>query len=116
MRQIDALEQTLNDNYIRAATWEKNGKARIYLNGYGRDIKAYIELDDPNRDVAPGEPLFASCILRVITDIENQPVQWILNRRKQIAHGIAQEMFAAGIFRGVSEEPICENWRDFILS
>ena len=46
--QIDQLTNFLNDNGFKARPWRE---FRVYLNGYGKDIKAYIELDEPTAEL-----------------------------------------------------------------
>ena len=102
---IDALEEALKEAGFKARQWKG---FRIYLNGYGRDIKAYIELDEP--DAAAPEDLYEGCVLKVFSNAA-QSTRWRVNRAKQVKHDIALRLNAVGITTG----PVCEHWQDIIL-
>ncbi|RIK91787.1 MAG: hypothetical protein DCC73_15100 [Proteobacteria bacterium] len=113
--QIDALTAFLNDHGLQAAAWQNR---RIYLNGYGRDIKAYIDLDDPTA-AAAGSYLFFGAALRVFSNAD-QNGKWRANRAKQIKHSIMLAMAAAdeasdGALFGPLGREVCEKWEDVIL-
>lgn len=113
--QIDALTAFLNRHGLRATAWQNR---RVYLNGYGRDIKAYIDLDDPTADVE-GSYLFAGAALRVFSNA-NQNSKWLANRAKQIKHSIMLALAEAdeasdGALFGPLGRDVCEKWEDVIL-
>lgn len=119
MRQIEALAQQLNEAGIEARIWEKSGKARIYLQS-GKDIKAWIQFDNPDDNSEELDDLYHGVALRVYTDVENQPGQWIINRRKQVAHSFMLRLHEAAE-SGVIKSPLlastvpCKDWREVIL-
>ena len=114
MRQIDELEKFLNDNGFSAKQWKLG---RIYLNGYGKDIKAFIEMDDP--DTEDFETVYDGCQIKVYSNA-NQHYNWIKNRQKQIKHSIALKLDDSGLLKQVSDSynqkhsPAPENWQDMI--
>ncbi len=108
--QIDALTAKLNEAGIKAGAWRNQ---RIYLNGHGKDIKAFITLDMPESDAAEctGEMgLFSGCALKVFSEA-NQDAKWLANRAKQVKHRIMESLVECEIIPG----PVCENWQDVIL-
>jgi hypothetical protein len=109
--QIEALTAALNAAALPAKAWK--GK-RIYLNGYGRDISAYITLDDPDREAVEGR-LFDGCALKVYSNCDSQSGLWRANRAKQVKHDIMTTLYGDG--QGVTGYlgPICESWQAVIL-
>lgn len=109
---IEALTDALNHAGFDAKAW-KNSK--IYLNGYGKDISAYIDLDDPLDEDFDEDKLWDGCSLKVYSNCESQPGKWRVNRAKQIKHGIMQLLYSEG--RGITAYlgDVCENWQDVIL-
>ena len=109
--QIDALTDILCRHGVKARAWKAR---RIYINGHGRDISAYIELDEPERDVAdldnwggPGVPpdtgCFEGCALRVFSNAQ-QGQSWLINRAKQVKHDLMGQIATAMIAEGASAE------------
>ena len=110
MRQIDAMCAKLNAEGFEAKTWKDQ---RIYLNGYGRDIKAYITFDDPTHDLNvedESDTLFAGCGLKVYSDCE-QSRSWLINRAKQVKHSIMLRLNELNIIPW----EVCKNWQEVIL-
>jgi hypothetical protein len=108
--QIQALCAALNDAALDAKIWRGD---RIYLNGYGKDISAYITFDDaltPADECVGTMGLFQGCALKVFSNA-NQDRSWIISRAKQIKHGIMVAMVNASIVPG----PVCSDWRDVVL-
>ena len=132
--QIDALANALAQHGLGAATGAQTFVAgvggalgRIYLNGYGRDISAYIELDEPERDVAeledwagpgvrPEAGLYEGAALRVYSDAA-QGRAWRVNRAKQVKHEIMTAIAAAMVAEGCPAEfwTVTDDWREVIL-
>lgn len=113
------LAQFLCDAGFKAQAWQNR---RVYINAgpqgqkLGRDIKCYIELDEPLAPAPEGEPdaegyhpLFAGCALKVYTNAEQDPA-WIGNRRKQTMHDVAGWLHGVGLIG----RP-CEDWREVLL-
>lgn len=110
MTQIDALAAKLTEAGIKASAWRNQ---RIYLNGHGKDIKAFITFDDPmtpEAECTGPMGLFSGCALKVYSDAA-QGQQWLVNRAKQVKHGIMESLVEAEIVPG----PVCESWQDAIL-
>jgi hypothetical protein len=106
MKQIDGLLKLLTEAGFTANIWRGS---RIYLNGYGRDIKAWIEIDDPDAPFEEDAP-YAGCNLKVFSDCE-QSRKWLINRAKQVKHEIMWELHNTKITSYVMGEP-CKNWED----
>jgi hypothetical protein len=112
MRQIDKLERFLNDNGFSARQWKYG---RIYLNGFGKDIKAFVEMDIP--DCEDFTTVYDGCKVEVYSNA-NQSYTWIKNRQKQVRHSIALKLEESGLLKQVSESynqkhsPVPENWQD----
>lgn len=102
--QIEALTEKLAAAGLKARAWQGR---RIYINGLGRDISAFVALNQP--DAPAGDNLFDGCALKVFSDA-SQPGAWRANRAKQIKHELMQQMNSAGI---VGE--VCSDWKDVIL-
>jgi hypothetical protein len=102
--QIEALAAAMTAAGFKAKAWKGQ---RIYINGLGRDINAFVALDTP--DEPASDNLFSGCALKVFSDAA-QPGAWRINRSKQVKHDLMQQMQRAGIASGV-----CEDWRDVIL-
>ena len=113
--QIEQLTNFLNDNGFKARPWRE---FRVYLNNYGKDIKAYIELDEPTAELGDDEYLFNGCALRVFSNAA-QSRAWLINRAKQVKHGIMCELDTVNDksnFALFGEKvETCENWQDVIL-
>ncbi len=105
---IDRLEQALKDAGFNVSIWQGR---RIYFNGEGRDIAAYIEFDGPVDPARPETPLLSGCDLKVFSNSETQGLAWRINRAKQVKHDLMLRIFAAKI----SDVKPCERWRDVIL-
>jgi hypothetical protein len=116
--RINALTEFLADKGMKASAWKNR---RVYLNGYGRDIKACIVLDDPLDTYNPDDEtdsLYSGCSLKVYSNCE-QGRKWLINRAKQVKHNIMCEMATIGeaddnLF-GSSGTKVCDDWRDIIL-
>ena len=103
--QIEKLEAKLQDEGFDAKIW----KDRIYLNGYGKDIKAFITFDAPFE--VSEEDIMAGTKVNVYTNAPNVDGKWAINRRKQVLHTIAEELYETEIIK--VEPP--EDWREMIL-
>lgn len=108
MTQLEALTAALNAAGLDAKSWKGQ---RIYLNGLGRDISAYITLDEPASEAEPGS-LFSGCALKVFSNAE-QDRQWLINRAKQVKHGLMERIHGAGIT--ASPGAPCATWQEVIL-
>lgn len=106
MTHIEKLEKQLQESGFRAKAWMDR---RIYLNKYGRDIDAFIDMDDP-LDECPAGDIWYGCALRVFSRAD-QSRQWLDNRRRQVKHSLMRDLASAGIVAS----PICKNWREVIL-
>lgn len=110
MTQIEALTAALNASGFTAKAWKDQ---RIYLNGYGKDISAYITLDTPT-DAAVDGRLFDGCALKVYSNAE-QSGAWLVNRRKQVKHQIMVQLYDDGQgVTGYFEAPT-DDWQKVIL-
>jgi len=103
--QIKILEARLQEEGFDAKIW----KDRIYLNEYGKDIKAYITFDAPFEECE--EDIMAGTKVNVYTNAVNVDSKWIINRRKQVLHTIAEELYATDI---INVEPP-KDWRNMII-
>lgn len=91
--QIQAMFEALISAGFKAKIWKEN---RIYLNGFGRDITAYIIFDEPDsKEWNTPSGLFAGCALKVFTDAGTG--KWALHRRQDVMHEIGTKLFKAGI-------------------
>jgi hypothetical protein len=111
MTQIEALAAALTEAGFKANIFKGQ---RIYLNGYGRDISAYITLDYPDDEVAQGR-LFDGCALKVFSNCDSQTGKWRTNRAKQIKHAIMERLYSEGDGITAYLGAPCENWEDVIL-
>jgi hypothetical protein len=108
--QIVALAARLNEAGFKACIWKAS---RIYLNGYGRDMKCCIMFDDPDADAATltgPMGLFDGAALKVYSNAD-QSHAWLVNRAKQVKHVIMLQLEEAGVITG----PVCETWQEVIL-
>jgi hypothetical protein len=108
--QIAALAEQLTEAGFDVKIWRDQ---RIYLNGYGRDIKAFIRFDHPTIPAAECDDelgLWAGAGLDVRSDA-NQTQQWLTNRAKQVKHSIMERLVEMEVYPG----PICERWQDVLL-
>ena len=105
--QKQALTDTLNSSGFTARLWEKHGDTRIYLSGYGKDIKAHVELDDPESEAT--DDLWYGARLSV-SSRASAPGKWIANRVKQVKHGIMCRLSESKIV----DCEVCEDWRDVV--
>ena len=105
--QKQALTDTLNSSGFTARLWEKHGYTRIYLSGYGKDIKAHVELDDPESEAT--DDLWYGARLSV-SSRASAPGKWIANRVKQVKHGIMCKLSESKIV----DCEVCEDWRDVV--
>jgi len=108
MTKIVALYAALEAAEFRASIWRDR---RIYINGFGRDIKAYIELDNP-ADEADTTRLFDGAALRVYSNCDSQPAIWRMNRAKQVKHELMERLHASGITAYLG--PPCARWQDVV--
>ena len=107
--QIEALTEKLADAGLKAKAWQGR---RIYFNGYGKDIKAYIDLDMPDYPASECGYLYQGCALKVFTNAENVSRKWAANRVKPIKHELMKAIYAAGVC-GDMEAPV-ENVEEVI--
>ena len=108
--RIQALHDALkNRTKLQANIWKDR---RIYLNGFGRDIKAYFHWDFETQSEPhhPQEDLFTFSTLSVFSNCQTQTHKWRVNRAKQVKHGILMDLKNAGLL-----ESCPENWEDVIL-
>lgn len=82
---------------------------RVYLNGYGRDISAYFELDPDGSQFDPNDPLHGTNLKVWSNSYQSQA--WLVNRCKQVKHSIMLAIKRTGL---VSCE-VCQRWEDVIL-
>ena len=118
MRRIELLWKRLNEAGESARRVERSGMLRIYLDGHGRDSRAYLDfglcIEDrasADEDIAEdmtGEGLFRGACLTVFSDC-NQTPKWITNRRKQVKHAIMLRL------NELFDLPVCGDWREVIL-
>lgn len=106
---IERLSQALEDSGFDVSIWKGR---RIYFKGLGRDIAAYIEPDEPEKEATLEMALYEGCCLKVFSNCETQGRQWQINRAKQVKHELMLKMYAAKI---VDCKP-CEKWEDVILT
>jgi hypothetical protein len=104
MTQIEKLEAVLQQIGLRANAWKG---CRIYINGYGRDIKAFFHLEHPAEEA--GEDLLEGVALRVFSNA-NQPMRWCVNRAKQVKHSIMLSAKDAGLV-----DDVCDDWQQVVL-
>ena len=111
---IESLNEYLNKHGFSAATWQSR---RVYLNGfngrkYDRDIKVYIDLDEPLDEVpevsesSPVTTLMTGCAVKVFSNAD-QDRQWLSNRAKQVKHGVANQLHEIGLLKDAPPE----DWR-----
>ena len=112
---IESLDNFLKDHSFRSKIWKNR---RIYLSGfkggkYDRDIKVYIELDEPLEEVpevsesSPVHPLLTGCAVKVFSDAD-QGRQWLINRSKQCKRGVAAQLHEVGLLKDAPPE----DWRE----
>ena len=112
---IESLNDFLNDNGFTASIWQNR---RVYINGFGgrkydRDIKAYIDIDEPSDEVpevsesSPVHPLLAGCAVKVFSGAD-QDRQWLINRSKQFKRGVALQLHEVGLLKNAPPE----DWRE----
>lgn len=106
-KEFKTLEELAS--YIGGSAWVKAGKQRVYFNGYGRDIKAYLDID-PDVDVyaVDEDGLVEGAALKVWSDAP-QAQNWVVNRAKQVKHQI---MLKVAKITGAS---VCTNWQEVAL-
>jgi hypothetical protein len=108
--QIAALAAQLTEAGFDVKIWRDQ---RIYFNGYGRDIKAFVRFDDPGASADEcGGPLglWSGAALDVRSDA-NQARAWLVNRAKQVKHSIMERLVEMEVYPG----PVCERWQDVLL-
>ena len=114
---IESLNDFLNDNGFESAVWQNR---RVYINGFGgrkydRDIKAYIEIDEPAEEIpevgdsSPVHPLLAGCAIKVFSNAD-QDRQWLINRAKQFKRHVAAQLHEVGLLTDAPPN----DWRDMI--
>ena len=101
--QIEALCAKLNEIGIDAKIWKG---LRIYLNGFGRDIKAFFEFEDS--EALQWDDLLEGTSLQVYTNA-NQSQQWKLNRYKSVKFEIMKRLERGGVI-----DKICETSEEVI--
>ena len=94
---------------LHGTAWKRGTKARIYFNGHGKDISAYLEFD-PGSQIRPQviDGVIVGASLKVFTNC-HQSQQWRINRCKQVKHTIMLRLQA--IIGG----EVCESWQNVIL-
>ena len=90
--QIDAFFNQLSAHGIKGKIWKRS---RIYLQGFGKDITAYIAFDEPEADYSQDSNLFSGCALKVYTDAGDG--KWAFNRRQDVMQEIGAQLHKAGI-------------------
>ena len=95
---IISLEDKLNDSGFNAKIWKG---FRIYLNGFGRDIKAYFEFDEPESQ--DYESLLDGTALKVYTNA-NQSYKWKINRSRKVKFQIMNQLKQFGIISEICED------------
>lgn len=102
--QIEKLDDNLSMAGFKTGLWKG---IRIYINGYGKDIKAWIEFDYPfSTDFS--NP-YDGCSLRVFSNT-SQHKNWLIARAKKVKFKIMNDMKEAGIITEV-----CSRWKDVNL-
>jgi|TARA_R100000049_G_C1931506_1_gene75466 hypothetical protein len=108
---------------MKAKVWHGRDDvfSRLYINGAGRDIKAFIEIpveDHDGLDVDAGaiDYLYQGCVLKVFSSA-NQDRKWLGNRAKQVKHGYMLALAeidkeTSGALFGSLGADVCEDWRD----
>lgn len=111
--QITSLTAALKKSGFNAREWKNE---RIYLNGLGRDITAFVTLDEP-LSAPDADNLFEGCGLKVFSNCDNQPMAWKINRAKQVKHEIMKSLDFSGItaLSCLKHGPVCETWQEVIL-
>ena len=112
MTRIEKAVEVMRAAGMDARAWQKHGKARIYLGGAGKDIKAFFDFDEGWADetVEDGDDLLGGSALKVYTNAEGVDAKWVENRRKQIMHGFMVDLKKAEL---VAEIPA--DWEKVIL-
>ena len=95
--QIVELTAKLNTAGIKANIWKG---FRVYLNGYGRDIKTYFEFDDC--DSRDWDDVLDGVTLKVFSNA-NQSTAWKINRSKEVKFQIMNQLKRVGIIKEVCE-------------
>jgi hypothetical protein len=117
MTQAEIVAAKLQTVGMKATLWDKKGQ-RVYINGHGRDIKAWFEFDSDDEVTNDLDDIFSGSRLRVYSDC-NQGRQWLINRAQQVKHQIMvdlHEMAVGGDIKSATlAAPVCESWRDVIL-
>ena len=105
MKQMQFVELTakLNTSGLKANIWKG---FRVYLNGYGRDIKAYFEFDDS--DSRDWVDVMDGVALKVYSNA-NQSNRWKIERAKEVKYQIMNQLKRAGIV-----EEVCK-WGEVVL-
>jgi hypothetical protein len=114
--QADLLAAALKDAAgLRANVW-RNHVTRVYINGHGKDIKAFFAWDEEDgerplpidecyyenladpQDKWIGEAgwLLYGTSLKVYSYCDNQGRKWRLNRAQQVKQKIGQQLLEAG--------------------
>tara|TARA_R110000868_G_scaffold111743_4_gene301446 strand:- start:11 stop:373 length:363 start_codon:yes stop_codon:yes gene_type:complete len=110
---IETLNNYLNENGIKSAIWQDR---RIYINALyagkklDKDIKVYIEIDDPAEQVPEVDatsavtPLMSGCTVKVFSNANNQSAKWLSNRQKQFKHAIAERLYDIDLLKTAPPE------------
>ena len=101
-KKIETLLNVCSQAGLSAKQW----KERVYINGLGRDIKAYFIVDDVNDD----RPGLEGSALKVFSNCPGMNQKWLINRAKQVKFGIMQQLHESGVISA-----ICDNWEQVIL-
>ena len=118
-RLANELADLLCQAGFKARIWMGDYQGRVYLNDYGKDIKAYFQIDPElesycnTRTTKVTDLATASeqlgLALKVYSNAQ-QSHKWIVNRCKQIKHAIMTRLVEVGFCTDV-----CENWQQVIL-
>jgi len=97
---------------LKGSTWIKSGMIRIYLNGHGKDIKAFFDFDDmtdPQKiEIYKGEGIILGSQLKVFSNADQSRL-WKINRAKQVKYTIMKQVQT--LYGG----EIPDSWENVIL-
>ena len=105
MQQFNTLEDLAR--YLKGSAWERGSLKRIYFDGYGKDIKAFLQFDDDNYLIDESGHICASklCVFSSCA----QSRSWLINRCKQVKFQIMQHIST------ITHCEICSDWQEVIL-
>lgn len=95
-------------DFIDGKAWQKSDKYRIYFDGYGRDITAYLEFESDHNLEIDENGIIKDSVLKVYTNCE-QSINWKINRCKQVKFEIMKKL------NDLIGCPICDSWEQVIL-